>query len=340
MIDSIRSKTDAILWLLDRDDWQLFLAGYYEIYRAGHNLWPIDGPFASEADPTALLEVYKALDTQLRRIVDRADDPNTTLILFALHGMAPNNAQNHLLRKIMTKLNARYLAEFRHIEPVRTSPNIIVLLRKIMPYNLQYGLAHLLGDRVQDWVVNRTLLGGLDWSRTPAFQVHSGGEGFIRLNIKGREAKGFFEAHSEKLRHYIAWLKDALLEIRVVETNEPLIKNIHQIEDLFDGPKSHFLPDLVLEWGPVLPAEQIGSDKIGTISERLTTGRGGNHTGETFVLITGAGAAAGNVRSMKDVTDIGSFVRSCLALNAGYSEKNALHPRIKTESESSIKLSA
>ena len=42
-------------------------------------------------------------------------------------------------------------------------------------------------------MVNRALVGGLNWSRTPAFRLSSGGEGLVRLNIKGREAQGFFE---------------------------------------------------------------------------------------------------------------------------------------------------
>ena len=48
MIEALGRKTDAILWLMDRYEWQFFLAGFYEAHRAGHNLWPIVGAFASE----------------------------------------------------------------------------------------------------------------------------------------------------------------------------------------------------------------------------------------------------------------------------------------------------
>ena len=101
----------------------------------------------------------------------------------------------------------------------REAQSFVSLLRKIVPYKLQTVLAELLGEDVQDWVANRSIVGGYDWSRTPAFAVSTEGIGYLRLNIKGREAQGFFEAGSKELDDYVAWLKDALMSIRVVGTD-------------------------------------------------------------------------------------------------------------------------
>ena len=163
-----------------------------------------------------------------------------TLIVFALHGMAPNVAQDHFLPKIMSKLNARYLAEHGFgVTPAREE-SLMSRFRKTVPSGLQIILANLVGERVQDWVVNRAVFGGMDWSRTPAFQVSSGGEGYLRLNIKGREAQGFFEPDSPELQQYVDWLEDALLQIRVADTGEPLVNKSLAYERYVPGAEKLF----------------------------------------------------------------------------------------------------
>jgi predicted AlkP superfamily phosphohydrolase/phosphomutase len=312
MIRAIERKADAILWLMQRDEWRFFLAGFYELHRAGHNLWPISESFASQSDADSLLQVYQALDRQIQRIFDYARDEHTTVMVFALHGMAANMAQDHFLPKVMAKLNERYLAE-RGFGPGRTGhESLMSRLRKYVPYNLQYLTADILGERVQDWVVNRAVIGGHDWSRTPAFHVSSGGEGYLRLNIKGREARGFFEPDSAELQHYVDWLEAALLKIRVGRTDQPLVKRVLRSKDLFPGPKSHFLPDLVLKWAPAEPAEHIWSEEIGDVHERLRTGRGGNHAGGSFVMVGGPGASSRALHDLTHIKDIGMFARRCL----------------------------
>jgi predicted AlkP superfamily phosphohydrolase/phosphomutase len=312
LLKSLKSKTDAILWLMNRDKWRLFVAAYYETHRAGHNLWPNDKQFASQADANALLDVLKALDSEIARLIRHVSDERTTVILFALHGMAPNRAQDHFLQEIMARLNVRYFSERGDQRPKTPRTNLMSYLRKRVPGSLQFAIASLLGDKVQDWVVNRALLGGLKWSRTPAFRVSSGGEGTLRLNIKGREAEGFFEPNSNELGDYVAWLKERLLKIRVKDTDEPLIRRISHPQESFPGPRRGFLPDLLLEWGPEAPAEHIYSEHIGEIHAQLLTGRGGNHDGGAFVLVTGPGATRPDLRELAHIKDIGKFAIACL----------------------------
>ena len=114
MLKSVKAKTDAILWLMQGDKWRFFIAGYYETHRAGHNLWPVEGRFGSETDPDGLLDVLRAVGFGSGTRRRAGQDERTTVILFALHGMEPNRAQDHFLNEIMSRLNARYLAERGH----------------------------------------------------------------------------------------------------------------------------------------------------------------------------------------------------------------------------------
>lgn len=288
LVQAVRRKADATLFLMERP-WQLFLIGFYEAHRAGHNLWPVDGAFASDVAPDAMLSVYEETDRQLGRILAKAeqDAPGTPVVLFSLHGMEANRAQDHFLAEILARLNRLYLGE----PPVSGSQprtmNMMAYLRQALPPSLQYRAAELLGETVQDWVVNRTLTSGRKWARTPSFALASGGEGLVRLNIKGRERQGFFEAGSSSAQSYSDWLRSRLEEIRVAGTNEALIAECRPVGEVYGGSRQDFLPDLIIRWQPTEPVECITSPDLGVIRTRLATGRGGNHNGLAFMMARG-----------------------------------------------------
>ncbi len=117
LIESLRLKTDAIIWMMRSHEWQFFLTGYFEGHRAGHNLWPIWEEFASDPPKEALLDVYRVIDTQIGRIQAELDMSQTALVLFSMHGMTPGYAQDHFLPAIMDRINAVYFEKTGRIRP-------------------------------------------------------------------------------------------------------------------------------------------------------------------------------------------------------------------------------
>ena len=314
LIAAVRAKAEATLHLMNRP-WNLFVTGWFEAHRAGHNLWPVEGDFASDASPDAMLAVYEETDRQLGRVLATLErqGTDTALLLFALHGMGPNRAQNHFLTEILSRLNARYLGQDLNGSKKPAALNATAFLRHVLPPGLQYRAANILGERVQDWVVNREFVGGRTWSETPSFPLPSGGEGLVRLNIKGRETPGFFETGSAELSHYVEWLKARLSAIEVAGTGEPLIGRIFNVDEELPGPRRHFLPDLILEWAPDAPVHRIRSPDIGEIEVSLATGRGGNHNDSAFVIARGGEAFLKAVDPVRDVSGLGQIAETFLA---------------------------
>jgi len=311
---AVRAKADATIYLMQRP-WSLFVTGWYEAHRAGHNLWPVEGEFASDAAPDAMLEVYRETDRQLGRVlaVLREQDTETSVLLFSLHGMEPNRAQDHFLGEILNRLNRLYLGQATSGSTRSSALNMMAFLRAALPPTLQYRAASLLGEDVQDWVVNRSLTGGRDWSRTPSFPILSGGEGLIRLSVKGREAPGYFEPGSADLADYVDWLRTRLSAIKVTATGEPLIRRISVVDDELPGYRRRFLPDLILEWAPDAPVSGVGSHDIGEIEVSLATGRGGNHNDAAFLVATGGRAFLDEVEGVRDISELGLVALSYLA---------------------------
>ncbi|HSR00617.1 MAG TPA: alkaline phosphatase family protein [Sphingomicrobium sp.] len=306
---AVTAKADATLYLMERP-WDLFVTGWYEVHRAGHNLWPVQGEFASDAPLDSMLSVYEETDRQLARIWSALEKQGkANLVLFALHGMEPNRAQDHFLAEILSRLNAIYSGEGRKWSAKPSAPNVMAFLRSALPPGMQYRAASLLGERIQDWVVNRSNVGGRVWRNTLSFAMTSGGEGLVRLNVKGREYPGHFEPGSAELGRYVEWLLARLLDIRVAETEQRLIRNIHRVDDLFAGPRRHSLPDFVIEWEPEAPVGRIASPDFGEIEVSLATGRGGNHNASAFVMTRGDKALRAAFSSAQQVSDLGDMAQ-------------------------------
>jgi predicted AlkP superfamily phosphohydrolase/phosphomutase len=312
MINSVRKKSDAILWLMREHEWQFFVTSYFEGHRAGHNLWPIWDDFASDPPEDALLDVYREIDTQIGRLQEALDLSKTALVIFSMHGMSAGYAQDHFLPVVVDRINALYLQKTGRAVPRHEKPRIARMLRQTVPPAIQYGVRKLVGQRVQDWLIDREWRGGRDWSQTPAFPVPCGGDnGFIRLNLKGREREGFLS--SEERPGYVAFLCDTLRALRVKESGERLVSDIFFAEDEFPGPRSYLLPDLILLWAPERPAKEIWTEELGSIKAELKTGRGGIHTGDGFAILAGALDRLDNqVPPLSDVRDYKTLVTSLL----------------------------
>lgn len=311
LISAAMAKGEATLYLMEKP-WNLFVTGWYEPHRAGHNLWPVEGDFASDASPDAMLSVYAEADRQLGRVLSKLED-DTSVLVFALHGMEPNRAQDHFLTEILSRLNAKYLGKQRPASRKPSDYNVMALLRRALPPALQYRTASLLGERVQDWVVNRALTSGRRWEETPSFPALSGGEGLIRLNIRGRESPGFFEPGSAELSDYVEWLKGRLAEIRVTATGEPLVRRITDIDEQYPGTRRRFLPDLMIEWAPDEPVNRVSSPEIGEIEVSLATGRGGNHNDKAFVIAKGDDELLRMISGIGDISEIGGVAERFLS---------------------------
>jgi predicted AlkP superfamily phosphohydrolase/phosphomutase len=311
MIAAIDAKMNALSYLSSARPWDLLLVGFYEVHRAGHNLMFIEDDIGTEVDPEALLDVYAAQDRALGKLIDTFDDGRTTFGVFSLHSIEPNRAQSHFMRPALSRLNACWLNETRGADAPPARTNLMARLRKAVPADVQYTLAHLLGEHVQDWVVERSVVGGLDWGRTFAFYHPSGGECFIRLNIKGRERHGTLNPDDGEVGRFTSWLRARLLELKTVPEGRPLFSRIVDLHALYPGARSHHLPDLVAVSDIEAPAYRISSPLIGEIHSVLETGRGGNHhAGSAFLVAFGphAHCSAG----VRDIADLGGFADEVL----------------------------
>jgi predicted AlkP superfamily phosphohydrolase/phosphomutase len=320
-IRSARMVADLALELMRRDAWDLFLVCLAAAHRGGHQLWDLAN-LSGEATPEqglqlrdALRCVYMACDEAIGRLLDRAGQ-DVTVLVFALHGMGPNVSRADLLGQML----ARVLEDGVEASDQRAGAGLLQRLRAWAPARLRSWVKGQLPYAMQDRLTQFWRTGGLDWSSTRAFAQLSDLDGYVRINLRGREANGIVEPGAE----YVA-LRERLCEgLRTfvdADTGQPVVEAIARPEDLYPaGAMISHLPDLMLRWNatPAAAHREIVSPRHGRIAwptpGRHPQGRSGNHRPEGFLIAAGGAVTGGLLVPDPHILDLAPTVYRLLEL--------------------------
>lgn len=282
LISGAHLKGRLIRHLITKTKWDLFIAVFGECHRGGHILWPENTP-GSRIPSDALLNVYKAVDESISTVLNVLGD--TPVALFSLHGMEQNRSQEHFMQQVIERTNALFNGNFTlNRAGQETNSGIMRMLRRSVPSRLQNIIARAVPVEVRDWVVSRAVTGGYNWGTTPGFSLLADYNGYIRINLKGRELTGALKQEESEYSGYLDLLESVLSGLRVKRTGEKLVKDITRASDVFPGARQDNLPDLIVTWQPAETIDHIESAQIGQINTRLDTGRSGNHRHEGFMI--------------------------------------------------------
>src|SRR5262249_11634395 len=196
----------------------------------------------------ALRQVYIACDATLGRIVEAAGDGS--IMAFSLHGMGAEtsrvDALPEMLRRILTGESV----------PVGPRQSLLRRLRNRVPNGWRHAVKHRLPVVIQDRLTAFWRLGGTDWSRTRAFAQVADLQGYVRINLRGREAAGLVEPGAE-FESLCAQIADGLLTFRDADTGEPVVREVLRSDQLYSaGSRRAELPDLLVGWAVSPVAEQ------------------------------------------------------------------------------------
>ncbi len=309
LITGARLKGELSRWLLDNNDWDFFLTVFAECHRGGHLLWRDPDDELSEIPQDALLRVYQAVDQAVGSLLEGVDLSSTSIIVFSLHGMGPDPSQWHFVRPVMERINATFMNGTPNSgATTKGIGGAIRLLREKVPARLQHAIAQALPIEVRDWVVARDVTGGIEWDRTPGFALLCDLQGFLRLNLAGREAKGMLEEDSDLHKKYERFVEESFRGLKVADSNLPLVKEIVRPADLFPGKRSKYLPDMIITWNELKPATHIYSDQLGTFRAELGSGRRGNHRSDGFAVLLGENSNVSPTR-LEHIVDLSRFVK-------------------------------
>lgn len=264
LIDGVRQKLELNLHLLKSYQPRFFFSVFGECHAAGHAFWRFHDPYHPGYEPgstltTALFEVYQALDSAVAEMLS-ALPPQTTFVVLSSHGFTLDSAADE-----------HFLCEFL----IKTGMSVP------RSTNTRYG------SYVPAMI--------FDMARSKAFPLPSDLQGFIRINLSGREPHG--KVHPNDYASVCQELETELLALRHRGSGTPVVKNVIRVHDTLDGPLKADFPDLSVVWNTDQIVTTVESPSCGLIRRvpDLSAG-GGNHRGTGFILIQGSDFSPGRFK--------------------------------------------
>ena len=260
LIEGIRMKLRLNLRLMKEFQPRFFLSVFGETHAAGHAFWRFQDPKHPRYEPngslaTALLDVYRALDRAVGEFLE-ALPPDSIFVVLSSQGFCLDSMAGE-----------DFLCE--------------VLVRMGM------SVPKLKKTNYAAYVPAMTL----DMTRSQAFCLPTDLQGYIRINLHGREPNGVvLESESDAVCNA---LEAELLALRHRDTGAPVVKEVVRVRDVFRGPFAVELPDLSVIWNTAQIVKEVESPKCGVIqTEPDLSAGGGNHRGVGFMLIYGSNVDA------------------------------------------------
>jgi predicted AlkP superfamily phosphohydrolase/phosphomutase len=294
LVDLTRRSAELAGWLLQRP-WNLGIVVFGALHRGGHRFWDRSS-VAGEVPPelaawydNALRELYRAADTAVGDLVAAA--PDAAVLVFSLHGMQVNTARVDLLDDMLSRV-------LHGPSAAKPKQGLLRRMGEAMPLGLRRALTNSVPKPLKNRIMTKWTTGGVQWERTPAFTLRADLNGYIRLNLKGREPRGMVPP--EEAEALSKRITTGLLSFRDADTGEPLIEEVCPSDRVFPvAERSERLPDLIVRWAPTSGAvhRAVTSPLLGRIERatpgRIPNGRSGNHAPYGFLIARGPGIGAG-----------------------------------------------
>lgn len=287
---SLDSKCKASAGLLEEGEWDLFLTVFKEAHCAGHEFWHlVDSEHPRNAEPTdeaiknSLQAVYHALDASVGKLLSLVDE-NTYVLLFSGLGMGPNYTGEHLLARVLERLESK-IPDHLKIQSAYDG----VPCNKVLPKKST--LTH-----------PKTVMRQIE---------HNEISGAVRFNIVGREPGGVLRPGKE-LTEWYDWIEAALLGLVNPDTGASIVEEVIRSDLHYPGESRGRLPDLFIVWKRESPITAVASTLIGEIREEPGALRSGNHLADGFYLLCGPDFPRASQGKLASIVDIGPTIADLL----------------------------
>jgi hypothetical protein len=337
LVKSIESKARAIAWLMQDRPWDALFAVFGETHVAGHYCWSASLRGDRSDTDTPMFQVYAALDRVLERLLGDSDEA-TTVIAVSGDRCGPNHAGWHLLPELLERLGQSGAGSADQPgdsdRPPRGSFDPIKALRDLLPKNFRKSLARRLPTRLRDKLAQRVDTAGIDWSRTRAYCLPTDLEGYVRVNLLGREPQGIVSPGPEYTQ-ILGDITDALLELRAADSDRPVVRSVIRVDEVFPGDRRAWLPDLIVQWDASSPIRSVVSPRVGVVSGISPDPRNGTHRGPGFVLASGPDIAPGTTLSAGHIVDFAPTVLARLGVPVPDTMCGRIWPELTNSSQGS-----
>ena len=296
LLQGVDMKHRLHLEFLRRYHPRVFVSVFGESHVAGHYFWRFTDPYHPDHHKHpqanyALFDVYAALDRAVGEVFDTYSQ-QANCFVFSGHGMTADYHPYFIVDELLCRMGLTIRGPSATASQSAASGQLPrALMRTIseaMPQPIKrFANRYVLSAGAREYFMLLKTLHGIDFSRTQAFALPTDLQGFIRLNLQGREPEGVVSP-----QHY-EMLCDTIVQefqtLRDASTHEPVVETVFRTRSIYpDADNLDLLPDLCVLWKNTRPVSQIDSPRYGAFEVHQNSyERSGNHRLEGFWFAAG-----------------------------------------------------
>ena len=320
-------KARVVNWLLAEHPWDMAFVTFGEPHGAGHYLWHIgDASYPSHPPGAAcglghpLRDVYEAVDRAIGDILARIGD-EVTVIVISGDGMGPNYAGSQLLPDVLHRLGLFHSANVGGGAGAGARPKrgLLTTVRNAIPLGVRQSVTRCLPRSVQHRLSLKWASAGIDWQRTRVSCIPNANEGYLRVNLRGREPLGIVETGTG-CTQLLADLAAEMRGLRNAANGRATVDQVFLIDEVFPGSERQHLPDLVVAWDPdarllTEMATPSAGKLVGPAAYQTSPFYTGNHRPNAFVLARGPGIPASAQLEGGHIVDLAPTILTLLGVD-------------------------
>ena len=312
----VKLREKAILYLMERYEWDFFMAVFYSIDVMQHHFWKFydkSHPLYKHSEYSEIIpEFYKCVDSSVGEILRRLDE-DTVVMVVSDHGAGPEH-------------KAFYINKWLAKEGFLTfKPKYIPLWKFRLPHII-YKILRRAGVKAIEWTVPISYLPLLwrkidpreglrvheliNWNKTKAYSGNHTEQG-IYINLKGREPYGIVESGKEyeEIRNSII---EKLRKVEDHKTGERVVSKIYKKEEIYKGPYTYLAPDIFVDMkeGQYLIQKEVYNWGLFNYADKSS----GTHRMDGIFIMKGANVKRGEGVDNLNITDIAPTILHVLGV--------------------------
>ncbi|MBI2841500.1 MAG: alkaline phosphatase family protein [Acidobacteria bacterium] len=302
-VEGVSAKGALVGRLAQSRPADLVLAVFGEAHRACHYLMG-SGP---DLITSGIRDVLRAIDRAIGEVIAIVHPQH--ILVFSLHGMRPTRGTVDVLDDLLGSWGEYARGMKPNASLGRSLRAALTAAKSHAPAWLKsrYHRSVPLSVRVRVGAAT-SRFPGVDWSRTRAFAIPTDQHGWIRLNLRGREAAGIVDPVD--YARLCASLRDRLMMLRTT-TGIRLVDDVVLLAEHRDGEPPATQPDLVVHWSPEVceGPHQIVAPRIPL--RRIAPQVRGQHAAEGFYIwaAMSAGCPLPSLPGTVGAAELGEIIR-------------------------------
>lgn len=268
----------------------LFVMVFTEVHHAAHLLWHTVDPShpdhraaaAGDQARPGLRELLQAMDREIGHLQDLTG-PEDAIVVFSLHGMRPARGIPTILGPFLEAHGFAVRSSWSDRSWSGHLAGGLAAIKRTVPDRAKALYRQWLPRRLTNRFTQPSMpLSPYDWSRTTAFSLPTDQHGWIRVNLRGREARGSVEP--ERYDALCRRLEEALRAAKRID-GQPIVRAVIRTAPDAGTAASSPLPDLIVHWTDATFASPLRLEASGVVAPEVGRKFTGQHAFRGFYLL-------------------------------------------------------